>query len=89
MNTRKEELEALGYRALALEKDVPKDHPHALTWEDRPLALYHVEGRTYATDGLCPHAAGPIAAGDLEGFEVICPLHGWSFDIRDGRCTNV
>ncbi len=51
-----------------------------------PVALCNVEGKFHAVSGVCPHAGGPIGDGLLEGNTVICPYHGWSFDVRDGRC---
>lgn len=84
-----EELKAKGYQSVARADEVPEGRPMLLQLGERQLVLYRVQDTYYATDGLCPHAAGPLGAGDLEGFEVICPLHGWSFDIRDGKCTNV
>ena len=26
--------------------------------------------------------------GSLQGTEVVCPMHGWGFDVRTGACTN-
>jgi len=51
-----------------------------------PVALCNVDGAIYAVSDVCPHAGGPIGDGTLEGATVICPYHGWSFDVRDGRC---
>jgi 3-phenylpropionate/trans-cinnamate dioxygenase ferredoxin subunit len=34
---------------------------------------------------VCSHDDGPVAEGDLDGHEIICPRHGARFDIRDGR----
>jgi len=50
----------------------------------RPVAVVRVSGRVYAVDGTCPHRGGPLGEGDLEGHHLYCPLHAWSFDVRDG-----
>jgi nitrite reductase/ring-hydroxylating ferredoxin subunit len=50
------------------------------------IALCNVEGRFYAVSNTCPHAGGPIGEGKLEGATVACPYHGWTYDVRDGRC---
>ncbi len=56
---------------------------------DRVMAVYHVDGRVYAQDGICPHAGGPLGAGSLTGCIVTCPWHGWQFDVTTGRhCLN-
>ena len=52
-------------------------------------ALYKTDGgEFYATSDGCPHAGGPLAEGELDGFEVTCPFHSWTFDVRDGSCTS-
>jgi nitrite reductase/ring-hydroxylating ferredoxin subunit len=44
------------------------------------------EGRFYACGAICPHEFGPLAEGWLEGDAVVCPWHGFDFDLRTGRC---
>ncbi len=46
------------------------------------------DGRLYALDNRCPHRAGPLADGIVGGGAVICPLHGWKFDLASGQCLN-
>ncbi len=42
-------------------------------------------GGVYAVQAECPHRGGPLADGLVGGTTVICPLHGWKFDLTDGR----
>jgi nitrite reductase/ring-hydroxylating ferredoxin subunit len=51
---------------------------------DRIVALYNVEGKFYALDGVCPHQGGPLGKGQLSGCVVTCPWHGWQFDVTNG-----
>ena len=44
------------------------------------------DGRFYACSPICPHENGPLAEGWLEGEAVVCPWHGFDFDLRTGRC---
>lgn len=48
------------------------------------LALFQIEGKVYAIDNACPHAEGPLGEGELEENCVICPWHGWQFDVTTG-----
>jgi nitrite reductase (NADH) small subunit len=45
-------------------------------------------GRTatgyFAVDGICPHAGGSLGEGDVENECVICPVHGFAYDVRSG-----
>jgi nitrite reductase (NADH) small subunit len=52
---------------------------------DRIVAVFQVDGEFYALDGICPHAGGPLAKGELQGCIVTCPWHGWQFDISTGQ----
>jgi nitrite reductase (NADH) small subunit len=54
----------------------------------RSIALFNVRGRFYAIDNLCPHRGGPLGEGDLEGAIVVCPWHGWRWDVTTGANAN-
>jgi nitrite reductase/ring-hydroxylating ferredoxin subunit len=45
-------------------------------------------GRFAASSGICPHEDVMLEAGDLEGGRVVCPGHGYQFDLETGRCTH-
>jgi 3-phenylpropionate/trans-cinnamate dioxygenase ferredoxin subunit len=50
----------------------------------RTLALFNVEGKVYALDSQCTHRNAPLAEGECEGSELICPWHGARFDLNTG-----
>lgn len=52
---------------------------------DRVIALFNVDGKLYALDGVCPHQGGPLGQGALSGCTVTCPWHGWQFDVTSGQ----
>jgi nitrite reductase/ring-hydroxylating ferredoxin subunit len=52
--------------------------------DNKRIALFHVGGRYYAIDDVCPHRGGPLSEGDLEGEAVVCPWHGAVFDLATG-----
>jgi nitrite reductase/ring-hydroxylating ferredoxin subunit len=56
--------------------------------EGRTLALFNVDGRFYALDNACAHRGGPLGEGDLEGRLVVCPWHGWRWDVTTGSNAN-
>jgi nitrite reductase (NADH) small subunit len=43
-------------------------------------------GRFYACGAICPHEDGPLADGWIEGDAVVCPWHGFDFDLATGAC---
>ena len=57
--------------------------------EDRPVALFKYEDKFYALKNGCLHQGFPLADGNLKKYMVECPLHGWVYDIRDGKCLSL
>ena len=49
------------------------------------VAVYNIDGEFFAIDDVCTHDGGPLAEGDLDGFEIQCPRHGARFDVSTGR----
>jgi nitrite reductase/ring-hydroxylating ferredoxin subunit len=52
---------------------------------DTSVALFNVEGCFHALAGRCPHRGGPLGDGYVDGREVMCPLHAWTFDVTTGQ----
>jgi nitrite reductase/ring-hydroxylating ferredoxin subunit len=53
------------------------------------IAVFNAgRGRFYAVSALCPHEDGPLADGWLEGDTVVCPWHGFDFDVVTGMCRS-
>ena len=48
------------------------------------IALARVGDEFFALSNVCRHAFAPLSDGILEGHEVMCPWHGWRYDVRDG-----
>jgi nitrite reductase (NADH) small subunit len=53
----------------------------------RPVAIFNVGGRFYATSNFCIHRGGPLGQGQLDGCVVMCPWHAWTFDVTTGEST--
>ncbi|MBI4505111.1 MAG: Rieske 2Fe-2S domain-containing protein [Chloroflexi bacterium] len=43
------------------------------------------DGKLLAAQAACPHKGGPLADGIVGGGKVVCPLHGYSFDLATGE----
>jgi nitrite reductase/ring-hydroxylating ferredoxin subunit len=50
----------------------------------RTLAIFRVKDQYFALNNSCLHRGGPLGEGDLDGFNVACPWHGWTYDVRTG-----
>lgn len=40
-----------------------------------------------AMDNVCVHRGGPLGQGVVDGNKIICPWHGWMFDVNTGAST--
>lgn len=56
-----------------------------VTW---PVMVTRLHGALVAMPGVCPHEDVGLADGDLVGNAVICPGHGYAFDLTTGRCKH-
>jgi nitrite reductase/ring-hydroxylating ferredoxin subunit/ferredoxin-thioredoxin reductase catalytic subunit len=48
------------------------------------IVLARVADEFFALSNVCRHAFAPLSDGVLEGYELMCPWHGWRYDVRDG-----
>jgi ferredoxin-nitrite reductase len=52
-----------------------------------PVAVFRRRDQLHAIENVCPHAGAALAEGVLDGDEVLCPLHGFRFNIKTGACS--
>ena len=64
--------------------DVPQGRAEVFDVEERKIAVYRLEDGFFAIDDICTHDGGPLADGEVEGDQVICPRHGARFSIKTG-----
>lgn len=48
------------------------------------IAIYNLDGRFYATAGVCTHAHAFLSEGYIDGQTIECPLHQGLFHIPTG-----
>jgi nitrite reductase/ring-hydroxylating ferredoxin subunit len=73
------------WRHVAQLSELEPEYPKRVEVGACEIALYLIGGTVYATSDVCSHAYARLSDGRVEGFEVICPLHGGSFDVRTGQ----
>ncbi len=64
---------------------IRKGQMRACTIGGREIVVCHTGEGVFAVDDICTHAHARMSEGRLRGTRLICPLHGASFDVRDGR----
>ncbi|MBO0739006.1 MAG: Rieske 2Fe-2S domain-containing protein [Alphaproteobacteria bacterium] len=51
-----------------------------------PIAVFRTaEDAIFALIDRCPHKAGPLSEGIVQGCAVACPLHGWVIHLDSGE----
>jgi nitrite reductase/ring-hydroxylating ferredoxin subunit len=67
------------------EIDLPEGHMKAVRIKGKPILLAKVDNHVYGVSNICPHAGCEFQGGILAGYIVMCPCHGWKFDVRNGQ----
>jgi 3-phenylpropionate/trans-cinnamate dioxygenase ferredoxin subunit len=70
---------------VAKTSDLPPGERIVVEVDDLYIAVFSVGGEFYAIEDVCTHDDGPLAEGELDGYEIECPRHGARFDIRTGK----
>lgn len=54
--------------------------------DDVEVAVFKVDGKVYALNNICLHQkASIIYDGFIEDGKVVCPAHGWQYDLKTGK----
>jgi len=65
-------------------EDLAPGIPRHVKIGKRDLAIIRVGDEVFALSNLCRHAFGPLSDGFADGYSLMCPWHGWRYDVRDG-----
>lgn len=52
----------------------------------RSYAVFERDGSLVVVDALCPHRRGPLIEGLIRDGAIVCPWHGYAYDLSTGRC---
>src|SRR5271154_6883489 len=65
--------------------EIPQGSMQTRVLDGREIVICHTREGVFALDNICTHAHARMCEGRLRATRLVCPLHGASFDIRDGR----
>lgn len=65
--------------------DVPEGTHRCATAGEKPVVVIHADGELHAIANICPHAGLPIGEGETRGGVIVCPFHGYAYDLKTGR----
>ncbi len=62
----------------------PADEAKEFPCGEKTICVANVNGSYSAIDNVCLHRGGPLGQGMVEGAKVVCPWHGWAWDVKTG-----
>ena len=65
--------------------DVPAGSLRRVVVGDETVVIANVDGTWYAVSAWCAHQGVSLSYGRLQGHELMCFAHGWTYDVRSGR----
>jgi nitrite reductase/ring-hydroxylating ferredoxin subunit len=70
--------------AVATESEIPEGERKIVEAAGRSIGVFHHRGGWYALRNTCLHRGGPVCTGVLEGEQLVCPWHGFRYDVTTG-----
>jgi nitrite reductase/ring-hydroxylating ferredoxin subunit len=64
--------------------DLQEDRGQRVCAFGEEIALFRRGGRVFAVGAVCPHRQGPLDQGWIRDGAIVCPHHGWCFDLETG-----
>lgn len=66
--------------------DIEEDAGKRFIINETEIAVFKSNGNIFAVSNICPHQqTALIYDGFIEEGCVVCPAHGWKFDLRTGN----
>jgi len=76
-----------GFESSIKEEELKDGQLRAVRVKGKPILLARVNGEIFGLSNRCPHAGCTFESGILKDYIVMCPCHGWKFDVRNGQYT--
>lgn len=70
---------------VAQEDEIPEGSRKIIQVGELSIGIFHHNGQWYSLENRCLHRGGPICEGKLEGDILVCPLHGFPYDVTSGQ----
>jgi nitrite reductase/ring-hydroxylating ferredoxin subunit len=66
-------------------EEIPEGERKIIQTDGLSIGVFHHKGGWYAVRNHCLHHGGPVATGRLEGDNLICPWHGYTYNVTNGQ----
>jgi 3-phenylpropionate/trans-cinnamate dioxygenase ferredoxin subunit len=71
------------------EGDLAEGRMKAVRVAGKSILLVRQCGQVFAISNVCPHMGCSLDRGILREYVVMCPCHGWKFDVRTGQYEEI
>jgi nitrite reductase/ring-hydroxylating ferredoxin subunit len=68
--------------------DIPDGERKIVQVDGLSIGVFHHNGNWFALRNSCLHRGGPVATGPLNGDTLVCPWHGFQYNITTGQFLN-
>ena len=75
----------MAWQRVCASHDLADEQSVEVVFQGDIIAVYRHANQLYAVDGICMHQGGPLARGRVVDGTVICPWHGWQYDLATGN----
>ena len=73
-----------GFVVVCSAEEVPEKGFKCFIVAEAAVVICRFRDEYFAVENLCSHALATFDDGRMRGYRLMCPLHGATFDIRDG-----
>ena len=81
-----DEVEMEGYYKVCSINQLNENGGKRFIIDDVEIAIFKFGNEIYALNNVCPHQhTALIYDGFIEDGYVVCPAHGWKFDLKTGK----
>ena len=75
-----------GFTKICSRSDLRQNAGKRFIVDETDVAVFLVNDTIYAVSNICPHKQSAlIFDGFLEGDNIVCPVHGWMFNLKNGK----
>jgi nitrite reductase/ring-hydroxylating ferredoxin subunit len=68
--------------------EIPLEMPVCVKHNGAAIVVLRTRNGVSAFHDRCPHAQWPISDGEIIDDILVCPGHGWKFNVTTGQCLN-
>jgi nitrite reductase/ring-hydroxylating ferredoxin subunit len=78
-----------GFTKIGRAIDLKDRKPYSAVIDGLSVVIVKADDEFFAFENNCPHQHFSLLhQGSIEGCEITCPMHGWTFSMKSGESTN-